>query len=300
MSINIPAHFVQQFSTNIQLLLQQKGSVLRQSVMTGSHFGKQASPVDQIGAVVANKVTQRFAPIGRTDAPMDRRWVLPTDYDLNQLIDTFDLLRLITDPKSSYVQNAMHAMGRAMDDELLAAIFGVNKTGVDASVNTTFLAANTVNVDHAAAAASGLTVAKLRQAKKLLMKNQVDMDSEQIYAWITADQHDDLLAETQVISSDFNGLKPVLDEGRITRFLGINFIHCERIPEGVDNLAGTSDQIPIFAKSGMHLGIWSEMKNDVSQRKDIQSLPFQAYACGTFGATRLEEKKIVKVFCRKS
>jgi len=300
MSINIPAHFVQQFSTNIQLLLQQKGSVLRSSVMTGSHFGKEASPVDQIGAVVANKVTQRFAPIGRTDAPMDRRWVLPTDYDLNQLIDSFDKLRLITDPSSSYVQNAMYAMGRAMDDELIAGIFGTNKTGVDASVSTTFLGTNVVNVDHGSAAASGLTVAKLRRAKKLLMQNQVDMDSEQIFAWITADQHDDLLSETQIISSEFNGMKPVLDEGRITRFLGINFLHCERMPTGVDNLAGTSDYIPIFAKSGMHLGIWSEMKNDISQRKDLQSLPFQAYACGTFGATRLEEKKIIKVECRKS
>lgn len=299
MSLNIPAHFVQQFSTNIQLLLQQKGSKLRQSVMSGSHVGDKASPVDQIGAVVANKVTSRFAPIGRTDAPMDRRWVLPTDYDLNQLIDSFDKLRLITDPSSSYVQNAMYAMGRAMDDELLAAIFGTNKTGVDGSVSTSFLNANIIDVDHASASASGLTVAKLREAKKLLMKNQVDLDSEQIFAWITADQHDDLLAETQVISSEFNGMKPVLDEGRITRFLGINFIHCERIPEGTDNLAGTSDMIPIFAKSGMYLGMWQEMKNDISQRKDLQGLPFQAYACGTFGATRLEEKKIVKVFCRK-
>ena len=51
MSVNIPTHYVQQYSTNVQLLLQQKGSRLRQAVMSGQHVGKQASPVDQFGKV---------------------------------------------------------------------------------------------------------------------------------------------------------------------------------------------------------------------------------------------------------
>ena len=57
MSINIPTWYVQQYSTNIQLLLQQKGSKLAGAVMRGTHVGKQASPVDQVGAINAQKVT---------------------------------------------------------------------------------------------------------------------------------------------------------------------------------------------------------------------------------------------------
>ena len=68
MSINVPDHFVQEYSTNINLLLQQNGSKLSGTVMTGSHTGKQASPVDQVGAVEANRVTTRFAPMGRRGA----------------------------------------------------------------------------------------------------------------------------------------------------------------------------------------------------------------------------------------
>jgi hypothetical protein len=297
MSANLPSHYVQQFSTNLQLLLQQKGSKLAGTVMSGSHVGKQASPVDQIGAVAAQRVTSRFAPMARVDAPVDRRWVFPVDYDLPQLVDSLDKLRLITDPNSTLVQNAVFAMGRAKDDEILSAMFGTNYTGVAGSTSTAFSATQVVSASQGAAAATGLTVAKLREAKKILMANEVDVDADPLYCIVKAKQLDNLLAEAQIISTEFND-RPVLKDGKIASFLGINFIHCERLVSGTDDLAGTSDQIPLFAKSGMYLGMWNDIQVDISQRKDLQSVPWQAYCMGTFGATRLEEKKIVKVWCR--
>lgn len=296
MSINIPQQYVMQFASNLNLLLQQKGSRLRGTVSEGSYVGKQASPVDQVGAIAANKVTNRFAPMGRVDAPVDRRWVFPQDYDLPQLIDQFDKLRLLMDPTSTFVQNGLYAMGRAIDDEIIAAFFGTNKTGEQGATSTTFAAGQVVSVSQGASAATGLTVAKLREAKRILMANECDPD-EPIYCAIKAKQHDNLLAEAQVISMDYND-KPVLVEGKITRFLGVNFVHTERLTSGTDDAAGTSDQIPIYLKSGMHLGVWNGITSDVSQRKDLQGLPFQAYCYGTFGATRTEEKKIVKIWCR--
>lgn len=295
--INIPTYFVQQYSSTLQMLLQQKGSKLRQAVMVGSHTGKQASPVDQIGTVAALQVTTRFGQMGRVDAPTDRRWVFPKDYHVPQLIDNFDKLRLILDPQSAMVQTALNALGRAMDDEILAAVFGTNKTGADAGTSTSFLAGNVVGVAQGAASATGLTVAKLREAKKLLMGHEVDIDSDPIYAIIKAKQHDNLLNEIQIISQDFNS-RPVMVDGKITEFLGIKFIHCERIPTGTDDASGSSDAVPIFAKSGMYLGMWQELQTSISVRNDLESEPIQVYAKGTFGATRLEEKKIVKVWCR--
>lgn len=294
MSANIDTHRVQEFANTVQLLLQQKGSKLKQAVMSGRHIGKQASPVDQIDAIAAQKVTGRFQAIGRVDAEFDRRWVFPVDYDLNQLLDSFDQLRLLNDPRSSYVQNAVFAMGRAMDDEIIAAFFGTAKTGEAAGTSTSYDTGNTVAVDTGAAAATGLNVPKLRAAKKILMANQVDLESDPIYCVITAEQHDDLLAEVQIISSDFNGAdRPVLMDGRVQRFLGINFIHCERI--GVD--ASSYRRCPVFAKSGMYLGTWNELHTDVSQRKDLTGHPWQAYLYATFGATRLDEKKVCEIKC---
>lgn len=294
MSVNIPTHYVQQYSSNIELLLQQKGSKLRGSVLSGPHVGKQASPVDQYGAVAAQKVTGRFNAMPRVDAPTDRRWVFPQDYDLPQLIDQFDKLRLITDPESSYVTNAVYAMGRSQDDEIIDAFFGDAKTGESGGTTTSFPAGQLIDVQFGASSDVGLTVAKLREAKKILMAAEVDMDMESVTAVVTAKQHDDLLAEAQVISTDFND-RPVLVEGTVTRFLGINIKHCERL----DTNAQSERRVPVYAQSGMYLGMWNDIETSISRRNDLRGEPWQAYVLGTFGATRLEEKKVVEIQCKE-
>lgn len=297
MSINIPTFYVSQFSTNVATLVQQKGSRLAKTVSQGSYSGSQASPVDQVAAITANKVVARFAPMGRTDAVLDRRWVFPVDYEVPQMIDHFDKLRLIVDPQSIYATNAMYALGRAQDDEIISAFFGNAKTGVNGATNTSFLAANVVSVLQGAAAASGMSVAKLREGRRLLMANEVDMDNDEIWCAMKAKQIDNLLGEAQVISTDFND-KPVLVDGKLTRFLGINFVQTERMTSGTDDQAGTSDAIALYAKSGMHLGTWEGLNVKINERSDLSGIPIQVYCKGTFGATRLEEKKIVKIWCR--
>lgn len=292
MSINIPTHFVQQYATNIALLLQQKGSKLRGAVTSGSHVGKQASPVDQIGSVEMQPVSGRYQAMGRVDAATDRRWVFPSDFDLPQLIDSFDKLKLLQDPSSAYVQNAVYAAGRKMDALILAAINGTAKTGETGSTSTTLPSAQKVAVNFGASGNVGLTVAKLREAKKILMAADLDLDDpmNQLSCVVKAKQHDNLLAEAQVISLDFNE-KPVMVEGKITRFLGINFIHSELVENS------TNDLVPVFAKSGVYLGIWNDIATDISQRKDLQGLPYQAYVYMSAGATRLEEERVVQISC---
>lgn len=296
----IPLFYVEQFSSNIMLKLQQEGSVLRECVMSGTHIGSQASPVDQFGAVVANKVVGRYNPMGRVDAPTDRRWVFPQDYDLPQLLDTFDKLRLLIDPMSSYVTNASHALGRSMDIEILNGLTGTNFTGNNGATSVAIPSTQIVGVNTGSASACNLNVAKLRAARKILMQNYgVDFRKRpEIYCAINAANHDSLLAETQIISSDFNGDMPVLKDGFVERFLGINFVHTELLTTGADDQAGTSTAVPMWIKDGAYLGLWADITTDISQRKDLQGLPYQAYAYGTFGGTRLEEKKVVQIWAR--
>lgn len=291
MSINLPTHFVQQYSTNIALLLQQKGSKLRNAVTSGSYTGKAASPVDQIGSIEMQSVTTRFAPMGRVDAPTDRRWVYPSDFDLPQLIDSFDKLRMITDPNSAYVQNAVMAAGRQMDKLICAAFTGTAKTGEAGGTNTSFTSGNEVDVA-TGGANSKLNVSKLREVKRLMMANHVDFDMEQAYVGITAADHDAMLGDIQTTSKDFNDT-PVLVKGKIAGFMGFEFIHCELI-ETV--LAGTNEvTLPVWVKSGMHLGVWNDIENSVAIREDLQGRPWQLYTKMTAGATRLEENKVYAI-----
>lgn len=292
MSVNIPNHYAQQFATNIELLLQQKDSRLRSLVTEGQYIGEQASPVDQIDAVEMQSVTGRFEAMPRVDADTARRWVTPQDFDLPQMIDSFDKLRLLTDPQSSYVMNAVQAAKRKMDDVIIGAFFAASKTGKTGSGSETFTSGQQVAVNHGASGNTGLTVAKLREARRLLRAAEVDLDMDPITCVITSKQEDNLLAEAQVISLDFND-RPVLVDGKLKSFLGMNFVHSERL-----SVDGSSyRRVPIFAKSGMHLGIWNDITTDISQRKDIRGLPFQAYVYMTCGATRLELEKVVEVKC---
>jgi hypothetical protein len=295
MSINLPSLYVSQFAMNVQLLLQQKESRLRGRITSGSYKGKQASPVDQIGAIAMQSVTGRFAPIGRVDAKVDRRWVTPSDFDLAQLIDEFDKLKMLIDPQSSYVQNAHHAANRQIDDLIITSFFGSALTGETGTISTTFPGAQQVAANAGAASNTNLTVAKLRAAKKKLRAAEVDLENDPVTVVISAEQEDSLMAEAQVISLDYND-KPVLVEGRIMRFLGMDFVHSERLP--VDGSGYR--RVPVFAKSGMHVGIWNDVTTNVTQRTDLSSQPWQAYVKLSAGATRLEEKKIVEIKCDES
>ena len=297
MSQNAPQLFGKEYSSTVMLLLQQRGSRLRKGVMSGTHVGDQASPVDQIGSVSMQQVTSRFGAIGRVDAALSRRWVNPTDFDLPQLFDKFDELKIFSDPKSKYVLNAVYAAGRTMDELIIEAFFGTATTGTTGSGSTSFSADGgiTIAVDEGASGNTGLTVAKLRAAKKSLMAAEVDFDNDSLWCGINAEAHDSLLQEMQVVSTDFNE-KPVLVDGKIMRFMGFNFIHTELY--GVDG--SSFRRLPAWAQSGMHLGIWDDIQTDISQRKDLTSLPWQAYLKMSLGATRIEGEKIIEILADES
>ena len=90
---------------------------------------------------------------------------------------------------------------------------------------------------------------------------------------------------------DYND-KPTLVDGRIRAFMGFNFINSERL---TDN-ASSETLCLVWAKSGAHLARWND--NDIR----IDQLPTkrystQVYAAGTYGACRVEEKKVVSIAC---
>ena len=287
MSFQVTTAFVQQYSTNVALLLQQRGSKLRDAVTVGSYTGKAAKAVEQIGAVTAQARTSRHADTPLISTPHDARWVFPSDYEWADMIDDQDKLRMLIDPTIPYAMNGAYALGRAMDDLIISAALGTAMTGENGSTSTSFATAT----QQIAVGGTGLTVAKLRQARRILMTNEVDVMADPLYIAVTAVQLDELLGTTEVTSSDYNTVKTLVS-GEIDTFLGFKFIQCERL--GTD---GSGDRRCIaWAKSGLHLGMWNDINTKISERAD-KSYATQVYVKGTFGATRTEEKKVVEIIC---
>jgi hypothetical protein len=294
MSENLPKLFTTQFSTVLALKLQQKQSKLRGRAMEGFHVGKQASPIQYIGAIKMMPPQGRFAPIGRQDADFVRRWVFPVDRDANQLIDSFDKLKTAIEPTSQYSDVAAAAVAREWDDRLIGAAFADASLGTDSSAFTTETFSTSswqIASTFGSAAASGLTVAKMIEAKRIMRKAQVDVDEESL-TWVTNSQGEsDLLNQVQVVSTEFSD-KPVLQDGKVTRFLGFDIVYSERL----SSASNVRNNI-VAAKSGWYLGIWKDTENNISQRYDLSGLPYQIYTMMSSGATRLEPGRLLSVLC---
>jgi len=296
MSENLFKLFTTQFSTNLELRLQQMGSKLRGKVREGFHVGKQASPVQYLGPIQLKAPAGRFAPKNRTDADFVRRWVFPQDGEIDQLIDTFDELKTIVDPKSQYVTGAANAVGRAWDDCIIAAAFGTAQTGTDAGglsgeTWASFSSAYVVASTFGSSSASGLSVAKLIEAKRIFRHNHVDLEAESPFLVIGSKQESDLLNQVQVVSTEFND-KPVLVDGKVTRFLGFDIVVSERL-----TVTSNVRQVIAGVKSGLYLGMWKDQTNRVSIRNDLSGEPYDLYTSTSYGATRLEQGRIVQVLC---
>jgi len=317
MSVNVNQAFVQQYSTNIMMLLQQQGSRLRSAVNNYSFVGKAASMAEQFGQVNPVRNQSRHSDTPLISTPQDKRWIYPNDYDWADLIDNQDKLRMLIDPAGPYTQAGVWAMGRAIDDEIISGFFNANNTGENGTVSTGTLHAfnsnsQSIAATTGAAAATGLNIAKLRTAKRRLIEAQVDIDNDPLFAVISAKQHDDLLNEAQAVSLDYN-TTPVLVNGKISSFMGFNFIVTERIPGGSGfNAAinpaistgstdgtyttGTRWMVPVFARSGLALGMWNDIAASVDRRPDKRN-SFQVYVTGTFGAARMEERRCLIINC---
>jgi hypothetical protein len=251
--------------------------------MTSAATGKAAKVVEQVGAVNAVKRTTRHADTPLIDTPHSARWTFPVDYEWADLIDDQDKVRMLINPQSPYAVNGAYALGRAIDDEILGAFFATSKTGENGSTDEAFTGQQV-----AADGSDALTIAQLLEGKRILMANEVDLDNDTIYMAITAEQHEDLLGMADIKTIDSNATK-VLVDGRVRSFLGINFITTERIPGEADPYP-----LPMWAKSGMHLTMWNDITTKISERED-KSYATQVYVKGTFGATRLELGKVVRI-----
>ena len=110
MSSQITTAFVQQYSNNVQMLSQQKGSLLRGTVDSESINGKNAF-FDQVGTATAVKRVSRHSDTPQIDTPHSRRRVSMVDYEYADLIDNQDKIRTLIDPTSSYALAAAYAIG---------------------------------------------------------------------------------------------------------------------------------------------------------------------------------------------
>jgi len=282
MSSQITTAFVQQYSSNVSMLSQQKGSLLRKAVEVESVVGKN-SFFDQVGSATAQKRTSRHSDTPQMDTPHSRRRVSLVDYEYADLIDNQDKIRTLIDPTSSYALAAAYALGRAQDDEIITAVSGTAYSGETGSTSVALPVGQKITES----GSDGLTIAKLRSAKEIMDSGNVDPS---IPRWIVVGpkQITNLLGTTEVTSSDFNSVK-ALANGEVNSFLGFNFIVSNRL-----TIASSKRLCLAWAQDGMKMALGQDIMTKIDERSD-KGYATQVYVCQSIGATRLEEEKIVTI-----
>ena len=205
------------------------------------------------------------------------------DYEYADLIDNQDKVRSLIDPTSSYALAAAYALGRAQDNEIIAAATGNAYTGETGSTSTPLGAGQAITESGTA----GLTIAKLRTAKEKLDNGNVDPSIARFIA-VGPRQVTDLLGTTEVTSSDYNTVK-ALANGDINSFLGFKFIVTNQL-----SIASSKRLCIAWAQDGMKLALGQDIMTRIDERSD-KGYSTQVYVCQSIGATRMEEAKVVSI-----
>jgi len=286
MSVQITTAFSQQFSSNVALLSQQRGSILRGAVREESVTGEKAF-FDQVGSVAAVKRTSRHGDTPLVETPHSRRQVTLETYEWADLIDDSDKVKMLIDPTSTYAQAAAAAMGRAIDDEIIAAATGTAKTGKSGSTSTSLPASQQI-----ASGSADLTIAKLLSAKEIMDSADIDPSIPR-YIVCGPAQISSLLNTTEVKSSDFNTVR-ALARGELSSYLGFTFHMSNRL-----SVASNIRTCFAWAEDGLMLAVGKDVMSRIEERAD-KSYSTQVYYCQTIGSTRMEEEKVVQILCDES
>lgn len=309
MSFQITEAFVQEYSSNIYMLSQQKGSRLRPYVRQESIKGKSKA-FDRIGKQTSRQKTGRHEDSPQMDTPHSRRWCYLHDEDVGDLIDDLDKVRLLNDPTSEYVMAFMWALGRGMDSTIIEEFAATVTTGEDQGTT----AAHPNSQKYAANDGTNFTnlnVRTLIAIKSKFGQNDVD-ESIPLHIGVTQLQLDALLGDDQVTSHDYNTVKALV-KGEIDSYMGFKFHRLQLFTNQVDALSGSASTGAVgsgssligkrrcyaWAQDGMILGVGKDITARVNERPD-KCFSAYAYANMAIGAVRMEEEKVVEFFCTES
>lgn len=296
---SVPETHVKMYIANVQAALAKKGGLLMGYVSTATYRGEKAQVVSFIGPIEFIERTTPYADTKLSEVEHTQRWITGSEYDAAVLIDRLDLLKMIFDPTSPYVEQMRVGAARKMDEIIMSKFFAVAKTGKDGTTNTTFPNGNII-----AHGGTRMSVAKLRALRKLFKKRHVDLRTMTPLIAVTSEQTDDLLGEVAVGSSDYNAVKPLVD-GEVRGFMGFTFIPYEDNGNSSDGrgipteiVAGplTIRDCPAWVPNGMHFGIWDGLVITINNRPDKNNIK-QAHATFTAGATRIQENEVFQLQC---
>jgi hypothetical protein len=268
MSQFITEAFVQQFADNFLHVAQQSTSRLESTVTIEPSIVGMSKSINRLGQRSAQRRTQRHGDTPINDQPHSTRFVDLYDWEDGDMVE--------------YIKAMVASLNRAKDDVILAAVNGSSR----ATTGGILLPA----AQKIAVGGTGLTKAKIIQAKKLFRQNEADgVAGEELFMIYSAQAAADILADTTLTSSDWMAGQ-FLQAGDVSgKWMGFTWIPCERMSK-----VSTTRYLVAYAKSGIVLGKGAEIVTKVGEDPG-KGFNVRIYAKMSLGAVRVEEEKVVEI-----
>jgi hypothetical protein len=219
-------------------------------------------------------------------------------------INRFDTDRsTIVGLDTGYLNSLKFAAERKKEEIIVNAATGVAYEGKEGTTSVSFPdSTNTVYQDGTAGSQgtsnesgtpTGLIADKILQGLFLLRKNMKTGNiKEKIYCAISAEEELQLLQDNKIINRDYTAGQ-ALDKGIVGSWLGVNFVRTEllRMPQNYVR------EVLLFTDQAIGLGLPGEVFLRAGENPERQ-YQNQMYIELNFGATRVEDEKIVKIRCK--
>lgn len=205
-----------------------------------------------------------------------------SDFNAAEYSDIFSQAKVNFDERQELVQVVANAMGRRQDQLILDAL---------AASSTSLTVSNDIGGTD-----SNMNITKLREAKRLMDKNNVPPDGRNII--IHANGLANLLSETSVTSSDFNSVKALV-QGELNTYLGFTFhVLGDRSEGGLAIDASLDRSCFAFHKDAVGYGEGIAMRTEINYIAEKTS--YLVNEVFSAGAIAIDDEGIVKITCRET
>jgi hypothetical protein len=289
------------YKENVELAVQQKRSRFENYfTYQGNLSGRQMRVLELIGSTEARVDAERGGDTPHIEPRVEDVWLRPRRLDWGRLIEKEDTIKALIDYSAVAVQDGAAAIARGRDRIMAAAFFGPRIVGQDGSQAPEAYSNPNGNVPinyvkSGTAVNSGLTIPKLIRGLSILSAGEVDLEQDTACCAVTNIQMEDLYNSLQFTSKDFRD-KAVFDdkERTVLSFMGITFVRWQGLPTVTGQ--ATQRRIPLWIKSGMHYGPFSELETQL-ERNVNKNYRLHPYMETWVGATRSEDAKVVEIIC---
>lgn len=205
-----------------------------------------------------------------------------SDFNAAEYSDIFHQAKVNFDERRELVLVVSGSIGRRMDQLVLDAL---------AASSTSLTISNDIGGTD-----TNLNLTKLRNAKRLLDKNNVPMDGRCIL--VSASGLESLLGETSITSADFNSVRALVS-GEIDTFLGFKFTMIGDRSEGGLAIDGSLDRTCFaYHRDAVGFGIGMNMKTEINYVPEKTS--YLVNGMFSAGAIAIDDEGIVKITCRET